>query len=199
MGRQQSVAPKERINIKYKPDTGDAKEEIELPFRMLVLGDFTQQGDDTAVEDREKIDVNKDNFNSVLREQGVTLSTSVPDVLTGEEGRDLNVELKFESMRDFGPDRIAQQVPELAKLLKVRSALEALKGPLGNMRKFRGELTKVLEDKALVEKLMSVVQADGSEGGHLAAEPDPALPSEPAGDPADGGSGSDQPSREPNE
>ena len=78
MGREQSVAPKERVNITYKPATGDAKEEIELPFRMLVLGDFNRRPDETPLEDRQKIDINKDNFNKVLKEQDVRLQASVP-------------------------------------------------------------------------------------------------------------------------
>ena len=35
-----SVAPKERINIRYVPATGDEQAEVELPHKMLVMGDF---------------------------------------------------------------------------------------------------------------------------------------------------------------
>ncbi len=62
-----SIAPKERVNITYKPATGDAKEEVELPLKLLVMGDFTLKEDDTMLEDREPISVDKNNFNDVLR------------------------------------------------------------------------------------------------------------------------------------
>lgn len=35
-----SVAPKERVNIKYVPATSNEQAEVELPHKMLVLGDF---------------------------------------------------------------------------------------------------------------------------------------------------------------
>lgn len=161
MGREQSVAPKERVNITYKPATGDAKEEIELPFRMLVLGDFNRRPDDTPLEERDKINVNKDNFDKVLKEQGVRLQAAVPDVLSGEEGSEMSVDINFESLKDFSPDRVAENVPELKKLLDIRNALAALKGPLGNMRQFRKQLEESLQDPELVEKFMGVVSADG--------------------------------------
>ena len=57
-----SVAPKERINISYKPAVGNAKEGVELPFKLLVLGDFTQSTNDVSLEDRKLINLNKSNF-----------------------------------------------------------------------------------------------------------------------------------------
>lgn len=165
MGREQSVAPKERVNITYKPATGDAKEEIELPFRMLVLGDFNQRPDDTPLEERQKINIDKDNFDKVLKEQGVRLQANVKDVLSGEEGAEISVDIKFDSLKDFSPDRVAESVPELKKLLDVRNALAALKGPLGNMRQFRKQLEDTLQDPELVEKFMGVVSTDAPAEG----------------------------------
>ena len=37
MAQEASVAPKERVNIVYRPATGDASSEIELPLKVLVL------------------------------------------------------------------------------------------------------------------------------------------------------------------
>ena len=67
MAQEASVAPKERVNIVYKPATGDAKEEVELPLKLLVLGDFTNRPDDRTMEDRDPISVDKDNFDDVLK------------------------------------------------------------------------------------------------------------------------------------
>ena len=178
MGREQSVAPKERVNITYKPATGDAKEEIELPFRVLVLGDFNRRADETPLEDRQKINVNKDNFNKVLKEQGVRLQTAVPDVLSGDADAEISVDVGFESLKDFTPDRVAENVPELKKLLDIRNALAALKGPLGNMRQFRKQLEESLQDPELVTKFMGVVTADDT--------PTPASDLDPQADPEEG-------------
>lgn len=70
MAKEGSVAPKERVNIVYRPATGDAQEEVELPLKMLIMGDFTQTEDERAVEDREPINIDKDNFNDVMNGMG---------------------------------------------------------------------------------------------------------------------------------
>src|SRR5690349_17375844 len=67
MAKEASVAPKERVNIIYKP-AGDAQEDVELPLRILMLGDFTGRADETPVEERKPINIDKDNFNDVLAE-----------------------------------------------------------------------------------------------------------------------------------
>src|SRR3982751_5544554 len=115
MANEGSVAPPERINIKYKPSTGDAKEEVELPLKMLFIGDYTGRPDGRPVEDRKPINIDKDNFEKVLGEQNLGVTMSVPDKLSGEAGANLAVSLKFKKLGDFGPDAIAEQVPELKK------------------------------------------------------------------------------------
>lgn len=159
MAKDGSVAPKERVNIRYKPATGDAKEEVELPFKMVVLGDFTQREDDTPLEDRERINVNKDNFNDVLKAQNVKVDLRVADKLTapaeGEEPGAMDVSLDISSMRDFEPDQLVQKVPQLKKLLELRNALQALKGPMGNVPAFRRSIQSLVDDPAARERLVA--------------------------------------------
>lgn len=154
MGREGSVAPQERVNITYKPATGDAQEEVELPLKMLFIGDYTGRPDGRPVEDRKPINIDKDNFEKVLSEQNLGVTMSVPDKLSGEAGANLAVSLKFKKLNDFGPDAIAEQVPELKKLMELRNALSALKGPLGNVPAFRRKIQALLEDKEGREKLL---------------------------------------------
>lgn len=164
MAKEGSVAPKERINIVYRPAT-NMDEEVELPFKVVVLGDFTGREDDTPLEERKKINVDKDNFNEVLAEQDLKLSLGVPDRLTPEaqEGDELPVHLKVDSMKSFEPEEVVKQVPELRSLLEVREALVALKGPLGNVKAFSKKLREVLADDQARERLMK--ELDLGEGG----------------------------------
>ena len=154
MAREGSVAPKERINIVYKPSTGDAKEEIELPLKLLVIGDFTQRQDDTQLESRPMINIDKDNFNDVLRGQNLNLSINVANTLAGDGG-ELPVQLKIQSIRDFDPESVARQVPELNKMLELREALMALRGPLGNVPAFRKRLQDIVSDEKARTTLMT--------------------------------------------
>lgn len=148
MSKEGSVAPKERIKITYKPDTGNALEEKELPLRMMVLGDFTGREDDTPLEERTPIEVDKHNFEDVLANQNVGLDMSVANELSGIDGDELGLHLDFRSMKDFSPDSIARQVPELRKLLEIREALVALKAPLTNNARLRKSLQTMVDDQS---------------------------------------------------
>jgi len=157
MAKEGSVAPKERVNIVYKSDIGDAQEEVELPFRFLVVGDFTGREDpDTPIEQRTLVSVDKTNFDSVLAGQNVSLDMNVKNELhEGEENEEMAVSLKFDSMKDFAPDSITKQVPELESLVGLRDALTMLKGPLGNMPEFRKQLERLLQDPDSRDKILA--------------------------------------------
>ncbi|HVK70652.1 MAG TPA: type VI secretion system contractile sheath small subunit [Polyangium sp.] len=153
--KEGSVAPKERVNITYKPATGNAKEEVELPLKLLMLGDYTMRPDPTPLEDRKPINVDKDNFQKVMAEQKLSLNMAVKDRLSENEDNELNVNLKFRRLSDMEPAAIANQVPELKKLLELRAALTALKGPLGNEKAFRNKIQTILNDPAQRNRLIN--------------------------------------------
>ena len=157
MGKDATVAPKERVNILYKTEIGGAQEEVELPLNILVMGEYNPNvpEDEKSLEDRKTVSVDKDNFNDVLEKQNLGLTASVPDKLSGEKDASLNVDIKFKNLNDFGPEAIVKQVPELRKLLELRSALTALKSPLGNVPAFRKKLQSLLGDEANRAKLMA--------------------------------------------
>lgn len=154
MSKEQSVAPKERVNITYKPATGNAKEEVELPLKLLMLGDYTNRPDPRPLEDRKPINVDKDNFSKVMAEHKLALSFNVADRLSDQENSELTVNLKFRRLSDMEPEAIANQVPELKKLLDLRAALTALKGPLGNEKAFRNKIQQILGDPGQRNKLI---------------------------------------------
>ncbi len=151
-----TVAPKERINVTFKPATGGAQEEIELPLKIAVIGDFLHRYDDRQLEERKPININKSNFNEVLAKQELSVSLSAPNKLSDDEDapEEIPVQLKFTSMRDFEPGGVATQVPELKQLLDLREALISLKGPLGNIPAFRSMIEEVLKNSEQREKIL---------------------------------------------
>jgi type VI secretion system protein ImpB len=154
MAKEGSVAPRERVNIVYRPATGDAKEDVELPLKILVMGDFTGQPDDRRLEDRETTNIDKDNFNEVLKAQGIGLNVTVPNKISGKPDDEMSVNLKFGSLQDFGPEAVAKKTPELNRLLELREALGALKGPLSNLPDFRKKIQELVKDEATRERLL---------------------------------------------
>jgi type VI secretion system protein ImpB len=160
MAKEGSVAPKERVNIVYRPATGDAKEEIELPLKLLVVGDFTRSQDDRMVEEREPINIDKDNFNEVLKAQNLKLDLTVSNKLSEDPDEDLNVSVKFESIKDFDPESIAKNTPELNKLLELREALNSLKGPMSNRPEFRKKIQELIKDEAAREQILKELKLE---------------------------------------
>jgi type VI secretion system protein ImpB len=170
MATDQSKAPKERINITYRPAT-NAKEQKELPLRMAMLGDFTSRPDDTPLEERKTIRVDKDNFDDVMRSQKLNATIGVPNKLTGKEGDELGVQLKFNTLKDFEPEQIARQVPELKQMLDTREALSALKAPLANKREFQKKIAELVKDEETRKKLLDVFQQMASQSGEGGGTP----------------------------
>lgn len=160
MAKQGSVAPKERVNIVYRPATGDAKEEVELPLKLLVMGDFTLRPDDRMVEEREPINIDRDNFNEVLKAQNLKLDITIPNKLSEDPEEEMSLSLKFESLADFEPEALVKNTPALNKLLELREALTSLKGPMSNRPEFRKKIQELIKDEAAREQLLKELKLE---------------------------------------
>jgi type VI secretion system protein ImpB len=152
-----SVAPKERVNISYKPAVGDANAQIELPLTVLVMGQFSSQPDDRVIEEREVVNVNKNNFDDVMSSMDLNVEFSVANKLSDTDGDDITININPQSLKDFTPDRLVETVPELKKVIELRNALKALKGPLGNVPKMRRTIQSMITDESQREKLIKEV------------------------------------------
>jgi len=158
------MVPKTRIGIKLKVETGGALEEIELPLKLLILGDFTMQKDDTPLQDRQVLSINKDNFDDVMKKMNLGLSLVVPNKLT-DDGSEMKVDLKFGSIEDFDPSHVAEQIPALRRLLQARQLLEDLKARVKAKPEIRRalqglitEMAKNPSNEALVSQLNSLLK-----------------------------------------
>ena len=145
--RDGAVAPKERINIVYRSTADNRRVKIELPMKMLVVSDLTKRSNDTPIEQREIINVDQRNLDDVIKNMNLNLKFSVPDKISGEhDEKTIDIDMDIKRMQDFSPDKVCQNVPVLKKLLELRSSINALKGPVGNIPQFRKALESLIHD-----------------------------------------------------
>jgi type VI secretion system protein ImpB len=145
---------KPHVHITYevfKPDGGT--EVRELPFVVGVMGDFS--GNPTTplkpLKDRNFTEIDRDNFNEVMRGMTPALNMKVENTLAGDNS-EMAVDLKFESMDDFSPASIANQVPALKKLLETREQLKALLDKADRSDKLEGLLEQILSNNDQIKK-----------------------------------------------
>ncbi|HET9985790.1 MAG TPA: type VI secretion system contractile sheath small subunit [Longimicrobiales bacterium] len=153
-----------RVHISYDVETGGAIEMRELPFVMGVLGDFTGHPTEplAKLKDRKFVDVNPDNFDDVLKSMKPHLAFTVDNLLSDDPGAGkLGVDLKFESLDDFSPDRVAQQVDPLRKLLELRQQLADLRGSLQGNEKLDEILQATISDADKLGKLKTEIDFEG--------------------------------------
>ncbi|EKS2628281.1 type VI secretion system contractile sheath small subunit, partial [Campylobacter coli] len=147
-----------RINITYKAKTNGQNEDVELPLKLMVMANLKGKNE-TPLEEREILQINKINFDQVMRKLDITTSFSVKNTL-GTGAEELDVKLNIASMKDFSPDSLAKQIPELNKLLQLREALMALKGPMGNIPDFRKAVLEALKNEKTKEKLLLEIKQE---------------------------------------
>jgi type VI secretion system protein ImpB len=155
-----------RVHITYDVEIGDAIEMKELPFVMGVLGDLTGQPEQplAALKDRKFVEINPDNFDTVLKGMQPHLAYSVANKLSDDPNAgQISVNLKFESLDDFSPENVAKQVGPLKDLLDLRTRLADLRGSLQGNDKLDEALFEAVSNTESREKLRSEMGKTGGE------------------------------------
>lgn len=148
----QKEIPKARINLSLDVETDGHQKKTELPLKMLVMGDFSNGKTKGKIADRQRINLNTNNFESVMADLAPSARFDVPNLLA-KDGSDFTIDLAFQSMKDFRPDNVAQQIPELHSLMAMRNLLKDLKSNLLDNVKFRKELEKIVSSQPHLEGL----------------------------------------------
>jgi type VI secretion system protein ImpB len=155
-----------RVQITYDVETGGAIEMKELPFVMGVLGDLTGHPEQplAALKDRKFVEINPDNFDSVLKGMQPHLKFKVENKLSDKAGQ-IAVDLKFESMDDFSPAKVAEQVGPIKELLDLRTRLSNLRGSLQGNDQLDAALFDAVSNTEELNKLKTELDKK-SEGGN---------------------------------
>ena len=160
---------KPRVHITYEVETEGAAVLKELPFVVGVMGDFS--GDPTKplapLKDRKFIQIDRDNFNDVMARMTPGASMKVENTLAGD-GSEMAVDLKFNSIDDFDPGRVVQQVEPLRKLQETRDKLRDLMSKVDRSEELENLLENVLQNQEQLGELSSQLGVEapaGDEGG----------------------------------
>lgn len=144
-----------RVILTYDVEVGGATVKRELPFVVGVMGDFSGHPtkDIPKMKDRKFVKIDRDNFNEVMSKMNAGLNIRVPNKLQDDDS-ELSVELSFNSMDDFDPGRIVQQVEPLRKLMEQRNRIKQLQSEADRSDDLEAEL----------EKLLSATESQGKDG-----------------------------------
>jgi len=153
----QDEIPKSRLTLKYKTEVSGQPEDLTLPLRMLVTGDFSlgsSKDRKVDLDERRLRNMDGKNTDAVMKDMGMSLKFAVPNKIDPESEEDMNVEIPIDSMKAFLPDHIAQNVPKLKGILMLKQLLEEMMSNVDNRKEFRNLLGKLLSDQEALGKMM---------------------------------------------
>jgi type VI secretion system protein ImpB len=142
-----------RVHIEYEVQTYGSVEKISLPFVMGVLADLSgkSEKEKKGMQERDFVNVDMDNFGEFQKSIAPRAAFFVDNTLTGE-GK-MAVDLTFNSMDDFTPGRVAEQVPATAKLLEARGELSNLLAYMDGKDKAQDVIDQLLNNPDLLSTL----------------------------------------------
>lgn len=154
-----------RVHITYDVETEGAEVLKELPFVVGIMGDFS--GDPTKplapLADRKFIQIDRDNFNRVMAQMTPGLNLRVENKLA-DDGSEVAVQLKFNSIEDFEPARVAEQVPALKALIETRNKLRDLLSKVDRSEQLEGLLEQILKNENELKSLSGELGLGKQEG-----------------------------------
>ena len=164
LNSQHKRVNKNRVSITYDVETNGALETKELPFVVGVVGDFSaDKADKPDPADREFLQVDKDNFDTVMKRVGPELSMKVDNVLVDDDSQ-IEANLSFNSMKDFTPEAIVEKVDVLKNLVDTRNQLKVLLSKADRSRDLEKLLKEVLTSAETIKSLSDELGLNSEEG-----------------------------------
>ena len=151
----QDETPKSRITLTYKTEVEGEPAVVNLPFRILVLGDFSggsSKDRKLDLEERNLRSLDGRNTNQVMRDMNISLDCVVPNKLSQDE-ESIRVQLNFDSINSFSPEEVARQIPQVRSLLLLKKLLEEVQSNVANKKEFAQLLGKLFSSDDLLKKM----------------------------------------------
>jgi type VI secretion system protein ImpB len=153
----QDEIPKSRLTLRYKTEIHGQPEDVTLPLRMLVEGDFSlgnSKDRKVDLEERRLRNLDGTNTDAVMKDMGMSLQFAVANKIDPEASEDMNVEIPIDSMRAFSPDHVAKHVPKLRGILQMKKLLEEVISNVDNRKEFRKLLNELMGNEEALAKML---------------------------------------------
>lgn len=157
----QDETPKSRITLTYKTEVEGQPAVVNLPFRILALGDFsggTSKDRQITLEERGLRSLDGKNTNQVMKDMRISLDVVVPNKINSQE-ESMRVQLNFDSMNSFSPEQVAKQVPQIRSLILLKKLLEEVQSNVANKKEFAQLLTKLFSSEESLNKMREKLKA----------------------------------------
>ena len=153
-----------RVQVEYDVELYGAEKKVNLPFVMGVMSDLSGKSEvdkDKKLEDKKFLDIDVDNFDDRLKSIKPRVAFNVPNTMTGEGN--IAVDVSFESMDDFSPDKVAEKVDGLKEILEARQQLSNLLSYMDGKSGAEDLISKLLEDETLLKALAAKAKPQDSD------------------------------------
>lgn len=168
----QDEIPKSRLTLRYKTEVNGEPQDVSLPLRLAITGDFsngTSKDRKLDLDERRLRNLDGKNTDAVMKDMGISLDFSVANKVNPDEGEDLQVKLPIRSMKSFSPDEVAKNVPKLNGLLMLKRLLEEVISNVDNRKEFRKLLGELMADQEALGKVLEELK--GFDSFTLPAKP----------------------------
>lgn len=156
----QDEVPKSRITLTYKTTVDGEPAVVDLPLRLMVLGDFsngTSKDRQVDLDQRELRSLDGSNIGEIMKDMGINVDMVVPDKINGE-GQDMRVQLNIDSLKSFSPEEIAKQVPQIRSLLLLKKLLEEIQSNVANKKEFARLLNTLYSSETMLKQMREKLQ-----------------------------------------
>jgi type VI secretion system protein ImpB len=153
----QDEIPKSRLTLRYKTEIDGALQDVTLPLRLLVQGDFSlgsSQDRQVDLEERRLRNLDGKNTDAVMKDMGMSLQFAVSNKIDPEASEDMNVNIPIDGMRAFSPDHVAKHVPKLKGLLQMKKLLEEVISNVDNRKEFRKLLNELMGNEEALANML---------------------------------------------
>ncbi|MCG8683539.1 MAG: type VI secretion system contractile sheath small subunit [Desulfobacterales bacterium] len=157
----QDEIPKSRLTLRYKTEVNGQPEDLSLPMRFMVMGDFSKgSSKDRKVdlEERQTRNMDGTNTDAIMKDMDLNLSFSVDNKIDPDKEEETQVNLPFTSMRSFSPDEVAENVPKIKGLLMLKELLQEVMSNVDNRKSYRKLLSELMSNEEALKSMIGELE-----------------------------------------